>query len=162
MKSLFGELSPVGLAGLLILLNPIPMLAGSATWNLSPTSGDWNTAANWTPATVPNGLSDTATFESSNVNSVSLSSSVTLNGIVFESGASPFTITSPSAFATFLINGVGITNNSGIEQIFVADAQGRDQGGISFAGTAIAGDATYLNNGASVRGSFGGGTSLFN
>jgi hypothetical protein len=25
-------------------------LAGSATWNLNPTRGDWNTAANWTPA----------------------------------------------------------------------------------------------------------------
>src|SRR6266446_2574459 len=28
---------------------------GSATWNLNPTSGDWNTATNWTPETVPNG-----------------------------------------------------------------------------------------------------------
>jgi hypothetical protein len=27
--------------------------AGSATWNLNPTGGDWNTAANWTPATCP-------------------------------------------------------------------------------------------------------------
>src|SRR5262245_21147057 len=120
MKSLVRELSPVGLAVLLILLNPIPLLAGSATWNLSPASSDWNTAANWTPATVPNGPSDIATFESSNVNSVSLSSGVTLDGIVFEAGASEFTITSRSAFASFLINGVGITNNSGIEQTFVA------------------------------------------
>jgi autotransporter-associated beta strand protein len=162
MKSLLRKLSPVGLAVLLILLNPIPLLAGSATWNFSPASSDWNTAANWTPPTVPNGPSDIATFESSNVNSVSLSSSVTLNGIVFEAGASEFMITSPSAFATFLINGVGITNNSGIEQTFVADAPGRDQGEVSFAGSATAGDATYLNNGASVRGSFGGGTTFFN
>jgi autotransporter-associated beta strand protein len=162
MKSLLRKLSPVGLAVLLILLNPIPLLAGSATWNFSPASSDWNTAANWTPPTVPNGPSDIATFESSNVNSVSLSSSVTLNGIVFEAGASEFMITSPSAFATFLINGVGITNNSGIEQTFVADAPGRDQGEVSFAGSATAGNATYLNNGASVRGSFGGGTTFFN
>jgi hypothetical protein len=27
--------------------------AGSATWNLNPTSGDWNIAANWNPMTVP-------------------------------------------------------------------------------------------------------------
>jgi hypothetical protein len=123
MKSILRELSPVGLAGLLILLNPIALLAGSATWNLSPASGDWNTPGNWTPPTVPNGPSDIATFESSNVTSVSLSSSVTLNGIVFEAGASTFTITSPSSFATFLINGIGISNNSGLEQTFVADAQ---------------------------------------
>jgi len=29
--------------------------AGSATWELDPISGDWNTAANWTPNGVPNG-----------------------------------------------------------------------------------------------------------
>jgi len=34
-------------------------LAGSATWKLNPTSGDWNTAANWSPSTVPNGAADT-------------------------------------------------------------------------------------------------------
>ena len=27
--------------------------AGSATWNLNPASGDWNTAANWTPNDRP-------------------------------------------------------------------------------------------------------------
>jgi hypothetical protein len=32
--------------------------AGSAHWNLNPTSGDWNTAANWTPNEVPNGPAD--------------------------------------------------------------------------------------------------------
>ena len=109
--------------------------AGSATWNLNPTNGDWNTAANWMPATVPNGLSDIATFEASNTTNISLSSSVTLNGITFEAGASMFTITSPSSFAGFLINGVGVTNNSGVEQTFVADARGRDQGDITFAGS---------------------------
>jgi hypothetical protein len=34
---------------------------GSATWKLNPGSGDWNTASNWMPATVPNGPSDVAT-----------------------------------------------------------------------------------------------------
>ena len=145
-----------------LLLSPVSLVAGSATWNLNPTSGDWNTAANWTPATVPNGLSDIATFEASNTTNVSLSSSVTLNGITFQAGASMFTITSPSSFAGFLINGVGVTNDSGVQQTFVADARGRDQGDITFAGSATAGNATYVNNGSSVRGSFGGGTSFFN
>jgi len=35
-------------------------LAGSATWNLNPTNEDWNTAANWTPMTVPAQPSDIA------------------------------------------------------------------------------------------------------
>ena len=145
-----------------LLLSPVSLVADSATWNLNPTSGDWNTAANWMPATVPNGLSDIATFGASNTTNVSLSSSVTLNGITFQAGASMFTITSTSSFATFLINGVGVTNNSGVEQTFVADTRGRDQGEIAFAGSATASNATYVNNGSSVRDSFGGGTSFFN
>ena len=145
-----------------LLLSPVSLVAGSATWNLNPTSGDWNTAANWTPATVPNGLSDIATFEASNTTNISLSSSVTLDGATFQAGASMFTITSPTSFAGFLINGVGVTNDSGVQQTFVADARGRDQGDITFAGSATAGNATYVNNGSSVRGSFGGGTSFFN
>jgi autotransporter-associated beta strand protein len=163
MKSFTRQLSAPRLAGLLALFfTPVSLLAGSATWNLNPTSGDWSTAANWTPATVPDGLSDIATFAASNTTGVSLSSSVVLNGITFQPGASAFTITSPAAFSGFLINGVGVANNSGVEQTFVADAPGRDQGDISFAGSATAGNATYINHGASVRGSFGGGTSFFN
>ncbi|MBA3960494.1 MAG: autotransporter-associated beta strand repeat-containing protein [Chthoniobacterales bacterium] len=36
--------------------------AGSATWSLTPQSGDWYTAANWVPETVPNGPNDVATL----------------------------------------------------------------------------------------------------
>src|SRR5712691_3139096 len=77
----------------LVVLSLHTAQAGSATWNLSPTSGDWNTAANWTPATVPNGPSDTATFASSNITGVSLSAATEINGIVLNSSASAFTIT---------------------------------------------------------------------
>src|SRR5712691_9214379 len=66
--------------------------AGSATWNLNPTSGDWNTAANWTPNTVPNGPNDIATFGVSQTTGISLSTSVGLNGMVFNPGASVYTI----------------------------------------------------------------------
>lgn len=38
------------------------VLAGSATWSLTPQSSDWYTAANWVPETVPNGPHDVATF----------------------------------------------------------------------------------------------------
>lgn len=163
MKTRLPKPSLLSLAGLLALcFTPVSLFAGSATWNLNPTSGNWNTAANWTPATVPNGLSDVATFAQSNITNVSASSSITLNGIVFEAGASAFTITSPSPFAGFLINGAGVTNNSGVEQMFVADVNGRDQGDISFAGSATAGEATYTTVGSSVRGSFGAGISFFN
>src|SRR4029077_6953407 len=88
--------------------------AGSATWDLNPGSGDWNTATNWTPATVPNGSADTATFDLSNTTGLSISANTEVNGIVFDSNASfnPFTITASPTFA-LTISGVGITNNSG-------------------------------------------------
>jgi hypothetical protein len=35
--------------------------ASSASGSLNPINNDWNTAANWTPETVPNGPEDTAT-----------------------------------------------------------------------------------------------------
>ena len=37
---------------------PSAVYASSATWNLNPTSGEWNTAANWTRAPVPDGPRD--------------------------------------------------------------------------------------------------------
>src|SRR5215471_6161810 len=108
----------LGSVALLLLFSAATAQAGSATWNAAPTSGDWNTAANWTPATVPNGFADTATFATSNITGVSLSIPVLVSGIVFNSGASPFTIASNSF--TFTLDGVGITNNSGTSQNLVA------------------------------------------
>ena len=57
-------------ASLLFLAAQQLSLAGSATWSSNPSSGDWNTAANWIPNTVPNGTSDIATFATSNVTDV--------------------------------------------------------------------------------------------
>src|SRR5262249_59948311 len=89
--------------------------AGSSTWSLSPISGNWNTAANWTPPTVPNGESDIATFATSNRVTLSVSKSTTVDRIVFDSGASQFTITVLSPWILFL-DGLGVVNNSGAEQ----------------------------------------------
>ena len=87
-------------------------LADSATWKMNPSSGDWNTAANWTPNTVPNGPSDIATFATSSVTNVVLSSGVEVNGIVFAAGASVFTITvGPSD--EMAISGTGIQKRFG-------------------------------------------------
>src|SRR5439155_4110190 len=88
--------------------------ADSATWNLNPTSGDWNTAANWMPASIPNGPADVATFSLSNQTSVSTSADTEVNSIVFDPGASAFTITNP--FAEFTVSGIGIVNNSSVLQ----------------------------------------------
>jgi autotransporter-associated beta strand protein len=122
--------------------------ADSATWKTNPVSGDWNHAANWTPPTIPNGPSDTATFGSSDVTDVFNSAGEQLtevNGIVFDAGANAFTITA----STFLyITGVGIGNNSGIPQNFVVPASF----GISFRNGATAGSGTLFTINGSTAG----------
>src|SRR5690242_21029793 len=85
--------------------------AGSATWSTNPVSGDWNTAANWTPNTVPDGPTDIATFSTSNVTTISLSGAIEVAEIVFNSGASQFTMTCPNKLT---LSDTGITNNSGL------------------------------------------------
>lgn len=164
MKSLLGKLSRRTFVGIVAIVfsNVGLALAGSATWPSNPATGDWNTAANWNPATVPNGLSDVATFGVSSQTQVNVSSSITLNAIVFQPNASPFSITTTSQFASILINGAGVTNNAAIVQNFVIGAVERDQGALDFAGNATAGNAIYTESGAATRNSFGGTTSFFN
>ncbi len=156
--------------------------AGSATWDLNPGSGDWNTATNWTPAIVPNGTADTATFGSSNTTSVSISANTEVNGITFTAAAtSPYTITARSGVLVSL-SGAGITNNSGTTQNFVAAPSGSGNaltflfknsaaagagtffttsggtvseptpGGISFNDTSSADHGTFINNGPTAPG----------
>src|SRR6267378_248992 len=72
---------------------PTVTYAISAQWDLDPISGDWNTAANWTPMGVPNGPADIATFDLSNTTDVSISANTEVNGITFTSVATnPYTI----------------------------------------------------------------------
>jgi autotransporter-associated beta strand protein len=119
--------------------------AESATWKQNPTSGDWNTAANWTPSTVPNGPSDIAMFASSNFHNVSLSANTEVNVILFSPGASAFTITvTPTNQSTqFTVSGGGITNNTGVIQNFVVAGPNVARGpfgNITFLNTATAGE----------------------
>ena len=63
-----------GLGFLLACVLPFFMaVAGDATWNLNPADNVWHNPTNWTPATVPNSRSDTATFGVSNTTRVKIS-----------------------------------------------------------------------------------------
>lgn len=106
------------LSSLLCLVVARSALAGSAAWNVSPASNDWQNAANWTPNTVPNGVADDAAFASSDVTSVTVSAATTLDSIIFNAGASAFTITTTSPSLT--LSGAGVVNNSGVTQNFVS------------------------------------------
>src|SRR2546426_8444421 len=82
--------------------------AGSAMWRKFAPHENWDTARNWTPQTVPNGPTDTATFDKSKKIAPFLSADTEVNGIVFNAGASPFTIIASSSFSLTL-SGAGIT-----------------------------------------------------
>src|SRR2546423_9630548 len=100
----------------LMFLLPAVAYAVSAQWDLDPISGDWNTAANWTPMGVPNGPADIATFGLSNTTDVSISANTEVNSIIFTAAASnPYSITT-SPGLTLTISGTGIINNSGHTQ----------------------------------------------
>jgi hypothetical protein len=133
----------------LMFLVPTVTYAASAQWDLDPISSDWNTAANWTPMTVPNGPADTATFALSNTTSVSISANTRVEGITFTPAATnSYTITAgPFLTPTLLqISGTGITNNSGTTQNFVTASDGVHAGGIIFSNSASAGSSTLFTN----------------
>lgn len=120
MNNSYSALLVVGLA-VSLLMPPLSAPAGVSTWNLDPTSGDWNTAGNWTPATVPNGSFDVARFEQSNVTAISLSGfGIEVSRIAFNPAASSFSInTGPVDLS---ITGAGIINHSAATQGFVVAA----------------------------------------
>jgi hypothetical protein len=121
--------------------------AGSATWDQNPTSSDWNTATNWTPPTVPNGVSDTATFETSDVTKIAISSTIRLASCIFDQGASGFRITSDDS-GELTFDGAGVINNSTNPQSFVVKLDGEN---FSFVNEAtIAGLVRFVVKGSSI------------
>jgi len=145
------------------LIVAINAYAGSATWNLNPTSDDWNIATNWTPATVPNATTDTATFGASNETSVSISDDVDLASLIFSAGAPSYIFDTGRLTLTFW--GEGVRNDSGVQQTFT--------GRYTFNENSSAGDGVFTStnvlfggNSTAANGIFttnrnGGGNVLF-
>jgi autotransporter-associated beta strand protein len=129
-------------AALLYLAAQRPCLAGSATWSINPTDGDWNTAANWMPNTVPNSPSDVATFGASSVTSLTISygSIINLDSAVFNSGAPSYTFTLD--VSNLFLNGAGFVNQSNSIQSINIPEQGTLVGAMFFQNSASAGDMT--------------------
>jgi autotransporter-associated beta strand protein len=139
--------------------------AQNATWLLTPGSGNFNTATNWTPATVPTG---TASFGPSSITSLTFSAPTMLGGFTFEAGAPAYSFSLPSLVATTLIfTGAGIINNSSNAPSFSL-ASGSSfnltnsstagnaiitlavASNLNFGGTSSAGTAAITNNGGVV------------
>jgi autotransporter-associated beta strand protein len=121
--------------------------AGSATWNASPASGDWNTPANWTPAAVPNGPGDIASFGISSINALSLRTNIELDSMVFDSvgGTSTSYTISTGPAATLTFSGAGIVNNSaGPQSILLPDVNGAQM--VVFHNEATITGTVYITN----------------
>ncbi len=144
------------LAALLFVGLSLRAFAGSATWNTNPGTNSWNTAANWTPTTVPHGPEDLASFNVSNVTDLTLDTDIDLAGMIFQSGGSAYTLILPLG-STLNFLGDGITNDSEQLQSFLlsirklnfhnratAGSETLFQAGqISFYDNATAGEATF-------------------
>ena len=76
------------LAGFGVVFGVSAAHAQDATWNTTPGSADFNTAANWTPATVPTG---TASFGTSSIKPDVFYSRYRTGGFTFNPGASAYT-----------------------------------------------------------------------
>src|SRR5439155_25019215 len=113
--------------------------AGSATWNLNPTNGDWNTFTNWTPETVPNSETDVATCGQSSVTDIGLSQ-IEVGSVIFTPEASSYTFTlyDDSGTAYLEVWGEGVINNSPNEQTFIFPTSPQSSN-ILFRNTATAG-----------------------
>lgn len=145
--------------GLLLLLGTMTAFAGSATWKLNPSNGDWNTSANWSPSTIPNGTADTATFQSSTITSLSISAGTQVSAITFSPGASGFTIRATPGLFNLAVSGPGIINDSGRTQNFESTTDASfNHGTILFNGSASAGtQCVFTNRGGQHESGYGGG-----
>ena len=144
------------LAVLPLFCAALPAAGGSATWLQNAPNSNWNNASNWTAGGPPTGTMETATFGVSSQDGTLFTANTEVNGITFTPGASVYTITANLTF-TLTLSGVGITNNSGTTQSFVADASGANHGTILFINNATAGSATlFVNEGSHVAGSSAG------
>jgi autotransporter-associated beta strand protein len=171
------RLSSIFLFGLILAFFDSAGYAENATWNLNPVSGDWNTATNWTPNTVP-GVEDIATFNTSAITGIAFSHDSGVLELLFNPGASAFTFTVDNSYS-FSLNFTGVVNNSGVTQnfavsgpftalIFNAGASAGSQtmfttqnaGGIIFNKATTAGEGVFVNEGG-VSDVSGGGYTLF-
>jgi autotransporter-associated beta strand protein len=124
------------------LLAALPARAQDATWSTAPGSSNFNTAANWTPATVPTG---TAFFGASNATSIAFQAFTTtsVGTLQFNPGAPAYSFTTENGFSTSIsITGTGIVNNSSNAPTFIIG----NQANIFFRNASTAGNAIIITN----------------
>ena len=135
-----------------------------STWNTQPASGEWNTAANWSPSGTP---TDTAAFSSSTETVISFSptAAATVENIEFADGAPAYTFTfGPCDTPALTITGEGVSNRSRRQQSFIvaATSSGYTDPQLKFINAASAGgDDMFYCAGPETEQGYGGGVICF-
>ncbi len=117
--------------------------ARKATWSAQPVDSDWWNPANWVPTKVPQATT-TAVFGVSDITDITFSKDTHIHSIVFQIGASAYTIGLGTERAGHFQYFEGpIVNNSGTTQNFFNGGKG-----FNFVGNASAGrNTTYTTPG---------------
>ena len=107
--------------------------AFAETWLANPGSSDFNTAANWDPASVPLAV---AVFGNSTITTLTFSGSRNLDAFQFNAGAPAYTFDLTAGFGV-RFNGNGIVNNSSNAPTFNVDSSILEFDSAASAGNAI-------------------------
>ncbi len=146
------------------LLAAMPAQAQDANWRLTPVSGDFNTAGNWSPAAVPTGTG-TAFFGLSTITNLTFNSGAanSVGGFLFNNAFASDYSFSLAPLSSLTFTGAGISNFAGngvqitalplSNLVFTNNSTAgtaattiTNSGTVTFAGTSSAGDATIANN----------------
>ncbi len=124
--------------------------AKTGTWLSNPISKNWSTKMNWNPVTLPNGPTETATFNTSSRTTILITFPLTIATTVFNPGASPYGF-SVVALRSMTFTSLGISNNSAVVQSFL------NAGTMSFTRSSTAGVMTsFTITGGTTDGGAGG------
>ena len=88
----------------------LPGLGRSQTW-VGP-GADWNTAANWSPATVPNSATAAVNFNGTGPGNVNISGVVDVNTLTFSNPSGSYTLTSSTGQSLALVGGLSDVRRS--------------------------------------------------
>ena len=135
------------------------------TWTGGAGNGSWNAAANWASNQLPNGV--IAYFAGNNQTSVDTDTNQSVGGIVFNAGASPFTISNNTITLAGNIENDS-TNTQTINSALLLESNAlfaADSGNLAFGGAISFGtNSTFLTisgaNPTSITGNISGGGSL--
>jgi len=159
-------------SALISVLLPVTAHADDGTWLANPGTNDFNTAANWSGAAVPNGI---ATFGTSTKTAINVTQNTTIHGMLFSAGASNYTFTNQASFFTIggaiVVSGGNATlvnNVAANTLLFLAVGQSgtasiQNAGRLEYIDTSSAASATITNTGnIDFNGYSGAGDSTIN